>query len=469
MQRLILAFVVGLFGGPSSPPTPPASPASPAPAAAAEAPAPFPRVALKAPLTAAEVRQARAQVRHTKAAGEDGKVVHRFLFPDGAQVEFSDRPKRPRDQANRSRVVMFTGTESASTEPDTTFDAAGKAAGLSPEAIEALRFISRHEGGFDAINTWDRARFSWGFIQFAGGYGFPPALLNFKERSPELFAKLLADYGVDLVRNDKDEPIPVYVDPESGKQLRGDAAEQAYGDDPLVIALFIRAGRVTEVKQRQVEAAIRGYALPALEETADNIRLSEILRSPQGQAMLIDRKVQEGNVIRLEWATEHVRAVRKLRSLSDCARYEGEVLDLAVQDADARTRIAELSEAAADGLGRAAAAARSGEAEYVADGPTLAGARDSLSLALTEASYRMVVSHRRDSMIAGFTDLVAAADPAQFRGQAPSVMASKLETVAGNIRALTGRFRFEYAIRNRLQNIRASSLPGPESRLTASR
>src|SRR5439155_23408365 len=140
------------------------------------------------------------------------------VFPDGTEVQFSDRAKRPRDQANRERVVSYAGTESAAQEPDSTFDAAGKAAGLSPDAIAALRFISRHEGGFDAINTWDRARFSWGFIQFAGGYGFPPALMHFKERSPELFQKLLADYGVDLVRDDAGKPVPVYIDPKSGKE-----------------------------------------------------------------------------------------------------------------------------------------------------------------------------------------------------------------------------------------------------------
>lgn len=459
MQRLILAFVVGLFGGSSTPSTTAAPPA----VAAVESPAPFPRVELKPAVAAAEVRRNRAQVKHQKEAGDEGKVLHRFFFPDGTQVEFSDRPKRPRDQAKRDRVVMFSGSQSASTEPDATFDAAGKAGGLSPDATAALRFISRHEGGFDAINTWDGARFSWGFIQFAGGYGFPPALLHFKERSPDLFQKLLAEYGVDLVRNEKDEPVPVYVDPETGKQLCGRDAEQAFGDDPLVIALFIRAGRVPEVKQRQLEAAIRGYALPALTETAEDIRLSDVLRSPQGQAMLIDRKVQEGNVIRLEWALEHVRALHNLRSLKDCVRYEGEALDFAVQDADARTRIAELAESAADGLGRAAAAARSGEASFVPDGPTLAGARDALSQALTEANYRMVVSYRRDSMIAGFTELVGAADPEQVRGQSPSAMAARLETVAGNLRTLVARFRYEYAIRNRLQNIRTSPLPGPES------
>ncbi|HEU4752512.1 MAG TPA: hypothetical protein VFU47_05335, partial [Armatimonadota bacterium] len=295
MQKLVLAFFLGMFQGPATP-----APAVPAPTVAAvAAPAETPPDYSRAPVAAAEAAAARGEVRSEREG-----TRYRFLFPDGSSVEFEDRARRSQDTARRERVVQYFGSQPASAEPESTFAAAGQAAGLSPAAIQALRFVSRHEGGFDAINTWDRARFSWGFIQFAGGYGLRPALAHFKSKSPDLFRQLLGRYGVDVLPSAEGRPEPVFVDTKSGEVLRGNAAEQAYGDDPLTIALFIRAARVTEVKQRQIEAAIRDYALPALTEPYNGVSLSDVLRSPRGMAMLIDRKVHEGNVSRLEWALE---------------------------------------------------------------------------------------------------------------------------------------------------------------------
>ena len=468
MERFLLALVTGLLGSPSTPPTVAITPAAAISAASVSAssvyrPVEDPSDALnlsRPPASRREVAAARAQVRYRRKRAERGKFLHRFTFPDGTTVEFKDRPKRPREQANRKRIVFYSGTQTSAGEPDSTFEAAGKAAGLSLEATRALRFISRHEGGFDAINTWDSARFSWGFIQFAGGFGLRPCLAHLKEKSPELFRKLLADYGVDVLPGEGEAPVPVYVSPRSGNVLRGDAAEQAYGDDPLVIALFIRAGRVPEIKQRQIEAAIRDYAGPAMTATYRQVRLSDVLRSPQSLAMLIDRKVQEGHVIRLEWALEHACATRRWPGSTEWPRLEAEVLDLAVRDADARANIRSLADTATEGLLRAAAAVRCGQGYLVPNGPSLAAARAALTQALQEADYRMVVSHRRDQMRTAFAAALAACDPQRVHLLGPNA-AVELEAVAAGVRDLTARFRFEYAIRNRLRDIRTSSLPGP--------
>lgn len=387
---------------------------------------------------------------------QDAGTLHRFTFPDGSVVEFSDRPKRPRDQAQRERVVQFIGTERAQAEPDSTFDAAGRTAGLSLQAIEALRFVSRHEGGFDAINTWDRARFSWGFIQFAGGYGFPPVLAHFKSSSPELFRKLLGDYGIDCLPGPTGAPQPVFLDPVSGAVMRGNSAEQAYGDDPLAIALFIRAGRVTEVKQRQVEAAIRDYASPALTDTFENVRLSDVLRSPQSLAMLIDRRVHEGNVSRLEWALEHARSLYDRPNPADWPAMEAVILDLAVQDADARAQVAEFGEASAVALEQAAAGAKNGEAPA-----GLMTAREAMMKALHEVNYRMVTSYRRDELGAGLVGALTATEPMRYQAISPEQMSGELQTQAKSLRDLVTRYKFEWMIRDRLRNIRTSTLAGP--------
>jgi hypothetical protein len=466
MERFFLSLVLGLFARPAAP-VPAVAPAPPkpvvsAPAAAAQVPgAPAVEQFTKPPVAMEAASAARKGARQDTEKDEGGKIRHRFVFADGTAVEFEDRPKRPRDQAKRERVVFFTGTESAAREPDASFEAAGRASGLAPGAVSALRFISRHEGGFDAINTWDRARFSWGFIQFAGGYGLRPVLAHFKSARPELFQKLLADYGVDVLPDEKGNPEPVFLDTATGKRLRGDDAEQAFGDNPLVIALFIRAGRVPEVKQVQLEAAIREYAAPALAATYESVKLSDVLRSPQGQAMLIDRKVQEGNVIRLEWALEHARIVNNKPNPADWPALEGQVLDLALQDADARSHIAVLAETAVAGLERAAAAAQNGQAQLVPDGPSLSGARAAIQQAIAEADYRMVVSYRRDMVRGDLGAALAATEPLQMQGCSPDTMGTRVAAAAAKVREIAERFRFEANIRDRLRNIRNSDLAGP--------
>lgn len=460
MKHFLFSLLTALFPGIQKKPVPPLAVLQPASAALQQPAEPS---YSRPPVDAATAARARATVKREELGGAGAELRYRFTFADGSTVEFPTRPKRMRDLAKRERVIGYVGTESASREPSATFEAAGKTAGLTPQAVEALRFVSRHEGGFDAINTWDRARFSWGFIQFAGGEGrgFRPALALFKQRSPELFQKYLADYGLDVLPGRGGNPEPVYVDPASGEVLRGDEAEQAFGDDLLAVALFVRAGRLPEVKQRQVEAAIRDYASPALRTTVDNVRLSDVMRSPQGHATLIDRKVHEGNVSRLEWALVHSRMVRGVPDPGRWHTLEGEVLDLAIRDSDARAQIVEAADAAVEALERAATAAGNGNADDVPDGPSLAAARDAFARALYQADYRMVVSFRRDALHYGFTDLLATTTPERIAPLAPAALAAELTAAAEKTRGLVSRYRFEYGIRDRLRNIRRSELAGP--------
>lgn len=257
-----------------------------------------------APQSAEVVQRTRQAVEHVTEAGERGKIYHRFRFPDGVEVEFSDRPRRGSERARRARVVVHSGTQTANLEPASTFEAAGQASGLAPAAVQALKFVSGHEGGFDAINTWDSARFSWGFIQFAGGRGLPGLLGHIKSRSPERFTELMGNYGIDVLPNEDGDPVPAYVEPETGEVLRGKAAEQAFGDDPLTIAAFIHAAHFPEIKQLQVEAAIEDYVEPALAFEWQGIPLGQVIRSPKSLAMLIDRKVHEGNTRRIRRALD---------------------------------------------------------------------------------------------------------------------------------------------------------------------
>jgi hypothetical protein len=446
MHRLLLALILG-WAGQEPQSTPVAPPVEPAMIALsqkiAQQPAPSPDA----------IHAARAAVRHEAQSGSSGRTLHRFVFGDGDVIEFSDRPRGSNQQANRERVVAYGGTQSAGAESDTTFDAAGKTFSLTPEAIRALRYVSRHEGGFDAINTWDRARFSWGFIQFAGGYGLRPMLGHLKANSPDMFRKLLGVYGVDVQPGADGRPEPLLV--EGDRILRGNDAEQAYGDDPLLIACFIRAGRVPEVKQRQVEAAIHDYVIPALDATWEGATLANVFRSPRGLAFLIDRQVHEGNTSRLGWSLEHARLVRGIPNPTQWPELEGEAMSLAVRDSSARSEIVELVEKAAAHLEKAA---RADDPRVV---PSLAGAREALSKGRWLSDYRMVVSYRRDELGFGCDLAQMLIAPDALAMLTPADAASRLTERAAALRGLISRLRFEYAIRNRLTGLRSCELPGP--------
>lgn len=447
MHRLLLALILGWAGPETTPPAPTAAPVDPAIIALsqriAEQPAPAPN----------EIQAARATVRHEARTAAKSRVLHRFVFGDGDVIEFRDRLRGARHQANRARVVAYGGNHSAAKEVDATFEAAGKTFNLSPDAVRALRFISRHEGGFDAINTWDRARFSWGFIQFAGGYGLRPMLAHLKANSPETFRKLLGVYGVDVQPGADGRPEPIYLD--GSRILRGNEAEQAYGDDPLLIACFIRAGRVPEVKQRQVEAAIRNYVMPALNATWEGASLSSVFRSPRGLAFLIDRQVHEGNTSRLGWSLEHARLVRGIPNPTQWPLLEGEAMNLAVQDASARAEIVEVVERAAGKLERAA------KADDPRFASSLTEVREALAKGRWLADYRMVVGYRRDELGFGCDLAQMVIAPDALAMLTPAEAASRLTERAAALRSLISRLRFEYAIRNRLAGLRSCELPGP--------
>lgn len=277
-----------------------------------------------------EARTARASLKREILPDVRGRKIHRIHFQDRTSVEFMDRPRRGGESARRKRVVFYPGDHTASEKPEQLYVEAAVRTGLNEDAARALRFVSQHEGGFDAVNTWDRARFSWGFIQFAGGRGLPPMLAHFKSQSPELFHRHLGQYGVDVIANREGEPTPVYVDPAGGRYLYGDRAEQAWGDNPLLVSLFIRAGQDPEVQRLQIEAACNLYVRPALRAQSSGLVLSTVLRSPKGMAMLIDRKIHDGNCRRIARA---FTGIETEVARQNPAFFEGQVLFRALQNA----------------------------------------------------------------------------------------------------------------------------------------
>jgi hypothetical protein len=176
--------------------------------------------------------------------------------------------------------------------------------GLTSAQASALKHVSTSEGNFDAINTYDRALVSVGFIQFAGGRGLPPYIALLKARQPAKFRDLLQKFGIDVEFTVPGGAITgarmVVLDAAGTRVLRGTAAETAIRDDKRLTTALILSGRDRDVQLVQIEAAIRGYVLPALNTTVapstrgGSVRLGDILRSQKAMASLFDRAIQEG-------------------------------------------------------------------------------------------------------------------------------------------------------------------------------
>ena len=150
-----------------------------------------------------------------------------------------------------------------------------KAFGITDVEAQALLFVSKNEGKFNAVNTYDRAKVSLGFVQFAGGSGggsLPTMLANLKQDSPSVFKSKFQDYGIDVEYVASDEKIKkatvVAIDPSQGGEiLRGQEAEEYIQFAPELIPAFLDAGHDKEVQKAQVKTSVTQYVIPSRSKT----------------------------------------------------------------------------------------------------------------------------------------------------------------------------------------------------------
>ena len=253
--------------------------------------------------------------------------------------------------------VMFVGTAS----PSALALADYRAVGLSAAQAAALKQVSTHEGNFDAINTYDRALVSAGFIQFAGSRGLPRYLALLKARQAAKFRDLLQRFGIDVEftvnRGAIESARLVVVDPDGKRVLRATAAEAAVRDDKRLTTALIVSGRDRDVQLIQLEAAVRDYVLPILNASVSwgggrRAALKDLCRSQKGIAALFDRCIQEGLaaarrrfervVQRLVAAAAPPNPARPVPppSLSDLQRREGDILAELERDLQAAADVA---------------------------------------------------------------------------------------------------------------------------------
>jgi LysM repeat protein len=173
-------------------------------------------------------------------------------------------------------------------------------AGLSNAQAQMLKEVSKHEGCFDAINTWDRAIFSFGFIQLAGavtGSRLPALMTNIKTKEPNLFNELFRKFGIDVNNN------VISVIDDNGNTQTDTNAYMALQRSRQLCGIWVRAGYHQRVAELQIEAAAQYYLVPALTKIRINLAvggtiipsvpITDIIRSVAGQATLVDITVNQ--------------------------------------------------------------------------------------------------------------------------------------------------------------------------------
>ena len=266
---------------------------------------------IKAALQVAE-QEARARIRAEVDAmkhsdrGHEGESAfepektevghHDFVFPDGEHVKVRDH------------VVAYATTAALGVDSDADETKAEKKqsradvqtrmdeAGLSNSKAKILKAISGFEGGFDTVNTYDRAKVTWGFVQWTGGShsDLTKALTIIKQSCPEAFARSFQAYGIDI---EKDRLV--ISPPDGSGQLVGAEAAEALMKNPLLAAALSHAGRDKDVQKGEVKAAEQIEIEAALEMKVKaekhEISTKQLITSEYGVGLLANTYVHSGS------------------------------------------------------------------------------------------------------------------------------------------------------------------------------
>jgi hypothetical protein len=262
-------------------------------------------------------------------------LLHTVAFEDSEPLTFGDnvQTSNPRYAYYRFPQGVVSYGVSLKKMTDAELNPIFEQAGFSASDLKVAKAVSRLEGGFDSVNTYDTGYVSVGFIQFisadAGRGSLAQALLQEKTDRPADFDRDFRQYGVDL----SPEGTLAVIDPGTGAELVGAEAVMKIIDDKRLIAVFQRAGRrslafrVAQVKTAKtqywpandpVQITLNGQALAG--------RVGDVIKSEAGMATLFDRKVNRGNIDPFAEALTKVMTQRKLSQIAQAAPYEREIV-----------------------------------------------------------------------------------------------------------------------------------------------
>ncbi len=268
-------------------------------------------------------------------------VAPRFYtitFPDGDVYTYETHPvMRPRYAYYRFDQGTVNYGLNLKDLPDAELDSLFARAGFSKGEQKVAKFVSRLEGGFDAINTYDTGFVSVGFLQFItaedGTGSLASVLLQEKRDTPLLFQKDFRAYGIEVTPGG----VLCVLDPETGAELTGADAVQKVIADKRLTAVFQKAGRrSTAFQTAQIGVAKAQYwpledsftvnLNPADPATSLTCKVGDIIKSEAGMATLFDRKVNRGSVLPFPDVVKAVMTKYKLKSVSECCAYEREIV-----------------------------------------------------------------------------------------------------------------------------------------------
>lgn len=173
---------------------------------------------------------------------------------------------------------------------------------------DILQYVAKNEGCFDAVNSYDKAIFSFGFIQFTGaaasGSILSRVLQRFKDTDSWGFDTYFKQYGMDV-----NNSIFSYT------WYQGDNAYNEVANDLRLTGAFIASGSYRGMIRAQVAIALEEYLNKALAETTSviilgqTVSLNRILFSEGGIALRVDLCINRGlsgSLIILKKAVEQV-------------------------------------------------------------------------------------------------------------------------------------------------------------------
>ncbi len=142
---------------------------------------------------------------------------------------------------------------------------------LSPSEIRVIGTISRNEGPFDAVNSYDAGYYTWGAYQLIGAYrtyAYKPSsdelaqgLAVQKELDPVSFAECFQSYGFDVAYVMKPDgtldqrSVDMTLTRPNGTVLHGEAVWIATGTETKLNQIFINAGRDLRIQRTHLLSA----------------------------------------------------------------------------------------------------------------------------------------------------------------------------------------------------------------------
>jgi hypothetical protein len=230
------------------------------------------------------------------------RKIHRYdITLPGSTTAFSyrDDPVAPSYQY----LINETGVGRAGTKLSNRTDKAAifTAAGISDATvIKVMTKVSSHEGGLEAVNTYDTGYISIGFIQFTSGQdgtgSLASVLREMKSSNATDFDTYFHSMGIDV-----DAVGLTVVDPATGTIRRGSEAVRTVMDDKRLTAVFQRAGSDSRSFQaaQVVRAQAQYYHGPqSFTVTQGSVTITgtygDVLTSEAGKTAMMDRAVQKG-------------------------------------------------------------------------------------------------------------------------------------------------------------------------------